>query len=435
MEWESVMIWLLKVGVRTGLVAAAMAVTLPMITFAQATEPAIESAPAVAKPAAADTSPRGDENSTDNDTSVQNGLSAKLAIPAAVEVEIQSRFNELRRELLDNRAETIDWWLAVVAIVLTFFGIVVAIAGFLGFSRFREIETEAKSSVKIVTDYAEAAERHVKEIEKNKDKSDKIVQGMNAQTAADDPEKASQAVANVRENPRASLIDKAIAHAISLQQEGKRNDAIKKWRAIAHVAEGTDNEFAAAAWFSYGYLLQNENPEDAILAYDQAIRLKPDLAEAYTNRGNVKVSLERHDDAIADYDEAIRLKPDDDKTYSNRGVSKTELKRYDDAMADHDEAIRRNPNNVMAYNNRGITKAGLRLYDDAIADHDEAIRLKPDFAEAYYNRGIAKNALGLKDEARKDFETALELARNTNNANIVAKAEERLRNLATDEGS
>ena len=429
------MIWLLKAGVRTGLVAAAMTIAIPMIAFAQRTEPVIESAPAEAKPAVANTSPTGDENGTDKSTSVRTDASAKPTIPATVEGEMQSRFNELRRELLEDRGETIDWWLALITIVLGFFGIIVPIAFFTGLSRFRVLERQARDNVKTVTDLTEDAKRLLKEIEKNKDKSDEIVRGMNAQAAADDPEKARQAVANVRENPRASLIDKAIAHAISFQQEGKRNDAIEKWRAIAHVAEGTDNDLAAAAWFSNGYLLQNENPEDAILAYDQAIRLKPDLAEAYTNRGNVKVELGRHVEAVTDYDEAIRLKPDDDKTYSNRGVSKTELKRYDDAMADHDEGIRRNPNNAMAYNNRGITKAASGRHDDAIVDYDKAIHLKQEFADAYYNRGLAKNALGRKDEARREFEAALEQARKTNNVKIVAQAEQWLRSLDADESS
>ena len=117
------MIRLLTARVRTGLVAAAMAATVPMITFAQTTEPAIESAPAATKEAEANASPTGDEN----DTSVQ-----RPAVPALVEVEIQRRFNELRRELLDDRVKLVDWWLVAIAIVLTFFGIVVAIRRFHG---------------------------------------------------------------------------------------------------------------------------------------------------------------------------------------------------------------------------------------------------------------------------------------------------------------
>ena len=63
------------------------------------------------------------------------------------------------------------------------------------------------------------------------------------------------------------------------------------------------------------------------------------------------------------------------------------------------------------------------------------IRLKPNYAEAYNNRGISKGKLGLIDEARKDFETALELARNANNAKIVAQVEQLLRDLDAVEES
>ncbi len=429
------MIWLLKSRVLTELIVVTIMATVSMTVVAQTIEPAIKNTPASAKSAGANSSPTNDENKTDKSASIQKGSPTKPVIPASVEVEIQRRLNELRGELLDDRADNVYWWLVAITIVLGFLAIVSVVVGYMGFGRFREIETDAKTSVDTVTKLAEDAKHYVEEIKANRDRYHEILRRVNAETTADNPEEAKQAVRNVQNNPEASLVDRAIAHAISLQQEGKRDDAIEEWRAIAHVAEGTNNDLAAAAWFSVGYLLQNENLEDAILAYDQAISLKPDLAEAYTNRGNVKVRLERHDDAITDYDEAIRLKPDDDKIYSNRGVSKTELKRYDDAMADHDEGIRRNPNNAMAYNNRGITKAASGRHDDAIVDYDKAIYLKQEFADAYYNRGLAKNALGRKDEARREFEAALEQARKTNNVKIVAQAEQWLRSLDADEGS
>ena len=80
-------------------------------------------------------------------------------------------------------------------------------------------------------------------------------------------------------------------------------------------------------------------------------------------------------------------------------------------------------------------KGRLGRHKEAIADYDEAIRLEPESARAYYNRGNAKSRLDSKDEARKDFEITLELARNTNNANIVAQAEQALRDLDAAEGS
>ena len=411
--------------------------------------------------------------------------------PLQPKSKIQRRFNELQRELLDDRADYIDRWLIAVTIVLAFFGI-------LGFKRFREIEAEARKSVEAAKRYEADAKDHAERIEalqgkavaveaakryeaNAKDHAERIeaLQGkavadvqrirdlMTAEVAAQNPAEANQAVKDARENPEASLTDKAIADAVSLQQQGKRDDAIEKWRAIAHVVEGSDNDLAARAWFSVGYLIQDEDPEDALADYAEAIRLKPDYAGAFYNRGVakaklgryedaladfaeairlkpdhaspyynlgiVKAKLGRYEDALADYAEAIRLKPDHAGAFYNRGVAKAELGRYDDALADFAEAIRLKPDLADAYNNRGVAKAELGRYDDALADFAEAIRLKPDLAEAYGNRGNAKNALGLKDEARKDFETTLELARNANNAGAVAHAEQSLRDL--DDGA
>ena len=119
-----------------------------------------ESEPAVAKAAVANASPTSDENSTDTDTSLKTVPLAKSSTLAAVE-------NELRRELLDDRAAYIDRWLSVIDIVLTFLSIVVAVVvavwlGYIGFKRFRE--TEAKSSTETVNEHAAVAKKLLDEI-------------------------------------------------------------------------------------------------------------------------------------------------------------------------------------------------------------------------------------------------------------------------------
>ena len=68
------MIRLLTARLWIRLVVAVMVATVPMITFAQTTEPVIESTTAVPEATVADASPRGDENSKENDQSVQIGL-------------------------------------------------------------------------------------------------------------------------------------------------------------------------------------------------------------------------------------------------------------------------------------------------------------------------------------------------------------------------
>ena len=210
---------------RIGLVVAAIAATVPMIAFAQTSEPAIESVPAEAEEVNA--SPTEDEDSPDN----------------------ESRFNVLRSELLDDRAAYIDRWLAVIAVVLTFFGIVVAVTGVLGFRRFREIETEAGKSVARIEQLLSESEANAQSIRR-----------LTAEFAADNPEEANQAVQNVRGNPEASLTDRVMVSAVSLQQQGKTDEAIEKWCALALITEGSDNDLAALAWFSVGYLRKDKDP-------------------------------------------------------------------------------------------------------------------------------------------------------------------------------
>ena len=291
-----------------------------------------------------------DEQSTDADVSTPSEPTAKPAIPDAVEVELQRRFNEFerrfnerQREILDYRETSINRWLAIVAIVLTIFGIVIPIAGVLGFKEFEEIKTQAQS--------------YVKEIKQYRDEAESLTRDINAEIVAYDPAKAKQVIEDVRENPKASSTDKAIAKAVSFQDQGKREEALKIWRGIANAFEEVDRELSARAWFSVGYLFSiQEKHEDAIAAYDQAIRLKPDLAKAYNNRGVAKDKLGRHEAAIADHNQAIRLKPDFAEAYSNRGNVNGNLGRYEAAIADHNQAIRLKPDLAKAYNNRGVAK-------------------------------------------------------------------------------
>ena len=208
---------------------------------------------------------------------------------ASVDVDIQRRFdelrNELRRELLDDRAETINWWLAVTAIFLTFFGIVVVLGGYFGFGRFREIEAEAKK-------YAEEARKLVEEINEQKKRAEENLAYLTrmveqrsrlllntedlapddaplsilldqGQRESDTAQEAEEAVREVRRNPEASSLARAIADAVSLQRAGRIEEAIEKWRSIANVAEGSDNDLAARAWLSVGYLLYERGGEDA----------------------------------------------------------------------------------------------------------------------------------------------------------------------------
>ena len=122
-------IWFVIVG--AAITYGVVAISTPTVLHAQSVQGSI--------PQTTDT--LNEAPLTDTTASVQMAHRADQQNPdSSSDAEIDHRFNELRRELLDDRASTINWWLAIVALVLTFFAIVVPIAGLFGFREFREIK-------------------------------------------------------------------------------------------------------------------------------------------------------------------------------------------------------------------------------------------------------------------------------------------------------
>jgi tetratricopeptide (TPR) repeat protein len=170
-----------------------------------------------------------------------------------------------------------------------------------------------------------------------------------------------------------------------------------------------DNTALAKEWFDKGFKETDYNKK--IEYYSKAIQLKPDYVDAYNNRGNAKGRLGNYKEAILDFDQSIKLKPNA-SAYYNRGVAKRKLNNYKDCILDYDQAISLKPDYAMAYVSRGKSKFLLGNYKDAILDFDHAIKLNQDDAEAYYNRANAKNSLQNYNEALKDIDKALQLSPN-----------------------
>ena len=326
---------------------------------------------------------------------------------SAADVETERRFNELRRELLDSREKMVDWWLAATAVILTSLGVVAAIVGFFGFKSVRSIETKARKSMEEAKKHAEEAKNYVQETKRSRDEAALHLKGMTAEAAHDNPDKTSEAVKVVQQNPDSTLIDKAVATAFSLQSQNEIEEAIKKWISIAGTLEGIDNERAAASWFSVGYLRSSKNVDEAIKAYDKSIELNPNFYQAYNNRGSAKVRIGQYNSAIVDLNKALSYKSDFAEAYCNRGLAKINLNQYNSAIEDYDVAIALKRDDAEAYCNRGIAKASLGQYHSAITDFDEALNRKPDFAEAYSIRGEAKANLSQYHSAIIDCDEAL----------------------------
>ena len=89
----------------------------------------------------------------------------------------------------------------------------------------------------------------------------------------------------------------------------------------------------ADEWYNRGVALQDkEKYEEAIVCYDNAIKLNPkNSAAPRNNKGNSLYALEKYEEAITCHDETIRLNPEDPTAWYNKGIALKKLGRDEEA--------------------------------------------------------------------------------------------------------
>ena len=124
-----------------------------------------------------------------------------------------------------------------------------------------------------------------------------------------------------------------------------------------------------------------------------AIRLKPDYAQAHLNLGNALIDLGRMAEAEESYREAIRLKPDYAEAHSNLGNALKFQGRLAEAEASYRAALALHPGYAHAHNNLGDVLKDLGRLTEAEALYRRAIDLEPGYAEAHSNLLFCLNYL------------------------------------------
>jgi protein O-mannosyl-transferase len=144
-----------------------------------------------------------------------------------------------------------------------------------------------------------------------------------------------------------------------------------------------------SCWLAYLNLgkleLHDRNIIQAMVHLREALRLKPDLAEAHYDMGLSMHKLGRLDEAIAEYRQALRFKPNLPEAYNNIGNALQEMGRVDEAIPQYELALRLDPDFVYGLNNLGYALQKKGRLMEAAARFREALRLKPDYADAQGN--------------------------------------------------
>jgi tetratricopeptide (TPR) repeat protein len=168
---------------------------------------------------------------------------------------------------------------------------------------------------------------------------------------------------------------------------------------------------SAKDWRNEGRIFYNQKDyAESERCFTEAIKLDPNGAVHYVDRGRAYAALKENKKALNDYNKAIELK-EYPPAYNYRGDMYKNLKDYSKALADYSKAIELNPEKAKDYfyTNRG--QVYLELFEDekALEDFSKALELKKDYAN-YFWRGYAfYKMMDRPKEAIADFEKALEL--------------------------
>ena len=162
-------------------------------------------------------------------------------------------------------------------------------------------------------------------------------------------------------------------------------------------------------WISVGNRLTKHEPEAALVAFDEALRIDPTAWGAYNNRALLKYEQGRYADAIDDYNRAISAHPERALLYLNRAGAKLELKLFEASIADYNTAIHLAPEWAGAFARRGGARYKMGQYDLAIQDLSQAIELDAQYAEGYLNRGAVREGNEELEEACMDYDMAIKL--------------------------
>jgi tetratricopeptide (TPR) repeat protein len=159
-------------------------------------------------------------------------------------------------------------------------------------------------------------------------------------------------------------------------------------------------------------LLEKGSVGEAIIQFQKALQIQPNLAETHYNLGNALLQKGDMDEAIAHYQRALQIKPGYAKTHYNLGNALLQRGDIDEAIAHYQQALQVKHDYAEAHNNLGYALLQKGNVDEAIAHYQQALQIRPDYAKALNNLAWALAAC--PQASLRNGNKAVELAQRAN---------------------
>jgi tetratricopeptide (TPR) repeat protein len=152
---------------------------------------------------------------------------------------------------------------------------------------------------------------------------------------------------------------------------------------------------------------------EALEAFEKAIELQPELAEAWFGKAKALRRAERYDEAFLAIEQAMHLTAEDVSQHYRCWHEKADvlrnLERYEEALVAYEKAIALNPNSGDTWKRHGYTLTKLGRYSEALFSLEKGKELHPTLGGSYYTFAYYHAVQGQVDLALEHLKQAIAL--------------------------
>ncbi len=138
---------------------------------------------------------------------------------------------------------------------------------------------------------------------------------------------------------------------------------------------------------------------DALQAFSEVVKLRPDYADGYINVGLTNILWEKYADARGSLEKALQLRPWNARALYYLALVERRQGDSEAEVADLEEVIKQYPEARDARRELGISYYQQHRYEDARQQFETLQRIDPDDLAAHYNLAVIYRRLGMKQKA------------------------------------
>ena len=142
---------------------------------------------------------------------------------------------------------------------------------------------------------------------------------------------------------------------------------------------------------------------DAVHAFGEVVKLRPDYADGYTNIGLTNISWEKFGSARAAIDTALKLSPDNARATYYHALVERRDGHYDAEIADLKKVVEKFPQSRDARRELGVSYYQQDMPHEAMEQFLALQAIDPDDLAAHYNLSLLYKRMGMKDKAKEQL--------------------------------